>query len=111
MAMSILHRVTGCALYFGTLLVAAWLIAASMSREAFDCIAWLYGSWFGLLVIFGYTWALFHHMLGGIRHFVWDTGAGLEKHIATKLSTANLITSVVLTLIVWAFVLFARGGF
>ena len=26
-----------------------------------------------------FTWALIHHMLGGIRHLIWDTGAGLDK--------------------------------
>ena len=80
MVMSILHRITGGALYFGTLLVAWWLIAAASSAATFDFVNGLFGSWIGRLVLFGYTWALIHHMLGGIRHLIWDTGAGLEKH-------------------------------
>ncbi len=79
MTMSILHRITGGALYFGTLLVAWWLIAAATRKDYFDFVNWVYGSWLGRLVLFGYTWALMHHMLGGIRHLIWDTGAGLEK--------------------------------
>jgi succinate dehydrogenase / fumarate reductase cytochrome b subunit len=89
MMMSGVHRITGVALYAGTLLVAWWLDRASISQEYFDWVSWLWGTWFGQLVLFGYTWALMQHMLGGIRHFVWDTGAGLEKHTATKIAWAT----------------------
>jgi len=111
MTMSILHRVTGGALYFGTLLVAWWLIAAATSEHYFDFVSWLYGSWFGRLVLLGYTWALMHHMLGGLRHLVWDTGAGLEKHTASKIGWATLAGSVVLTILIWVAGYAARGGF
>lgn len=111
MTTSILHRITGGALYFGTLLVAWWLIAAATSEEYFNFVSWLYGSWFGLIVLFGYTWALMLHLLGGIRHLIWDTGTGLEKHTASKIAWATLIGSVVLTLLVWIVGYAARGGF
>lgn len=111
MTMSILHRITGGALYFGTLLVAWWLIAAATSEEYFNFVSWLYGSWFGRLVLFGYTWALMHHMLGGLRHLVWDTGVGLEKHTASKIAWATLAGSVTLTILIWIAGYAARGGF
>lgn len=103
MTMSIMHRITGGALYVGTLLLAWWLVAAATSEEHFAFVDWLVGSWFGLLVLFGYTWALFHHMLGGVRHFIWDTGAGLEKQTASRLAWATLAGSLLLTAAVWAF--------
>src|ERR1044071_1443691 len=80
MTMSIVHRITGAALFFGTLLVAWWLLAAATSEDQFDIANAVFGSWIGRLVLLGYTWALMHHMMGGIRHLIWDTGAGLEKH-------------------------------
>ncbi|KXF79303.1 succinate dehydrogenase [Paramesorhizobium deserti] len=101
MTMSIVHRITGSALYFGTLLVALWLIAAATSEDAFNLVNGFFGSWFGRLVLFGYTWALLHHMLGGIRHLIWDTITGLEKHTASKMAWATVIGSVALTLLVW----------
>lgn len=101
MVMSVVHRGTGIALYFGTVLLAAWLIAAAMGEDAFDCVNWLFGSWLGLLVLFGYTWSLVHHLLGGIRHFVWDFGHGLEKHFTTKVAIALPIASVCLTVLLW----------
>ncbi|AZO26989.1 MULTISPECIES: succinate dehydrogenase, cytochrome b556 subunit [Mesorhizobium] len=111
MTMSIIHRITGGALYFGTLLVAAWLIAASTSQAAFDWVNWAFGSWLGRLILFGYTWALMHHMLGGLRHLVWDTGAGLEKTTASKIAWATLAGSVLLTLLIWIAGYMARGAF
>lgn len=110
MTMSIIHRITGGALYFGTLLVAAWLIAAASSQAAFDWVSWAFGSWLGRLVLFGYTWALMHHMLGGLRHLVWDTGAGLEKHTASKIAWATLAGSIALTLLIWIAGFMARGA-
>jgi succinate dehydrogenase / fumarate reductase cytochrome b subunit len=109
MTMSIIHRITGGALYFGTLLVAWWLIAAATSQSYFDFVNGIYGSWFGRLVLFGYTWALMHHMMGGIRHLVWDTGVGLEKRTASKIAWATLAGSVVLTLLIWVVGIMARG--
>ena len=110
MLMSIVHRITGAALYFGTLLVAAWLIAAATSPEWFDCVSWLYGSILGRLVLFGYTWALLHHLIGGIRHLGWDTGAGLDKQLSTKIAVAMPYVSVALTVLVWIVGYMARGA-
>lgn len=110
MTMSIVHRITGGALYFGTLLVAWWLTAAAGPQSYFDFVNGIFGSWFGQLVLLGYTWALMHHMLGGIRHFVWDTGAGLEKHTASKIAWATLVGSVILTILIWVVGCMVRGG-
>ena len=103
MTVSILHRITGGALYVGTALVAVWLVAAATSQTAFDAVHGFVTSWFGLLVLFGFTWALFMHLLGGLRHLVWDTGAGLEKRTASRLSWVSIFASIVLTLALWAF--------
>ncbi|MBS3647877.1 succinate dehydrogenase, cytochrome b556 subunit [Pseudaminobacter sp. 19-2017] len=102
MTMSILHRVTGGTLYVGALLVAWWLIAAATSERYFAFVDRIVGSWFGLLVLFGFTLALFVHMLGGVRHLIWDTGTGLEKHNASMLAWATLVGAVLLTIVVWA---------
>lgn len=111
MAISIIHRITGGALYFGTLLIAAWLIAAATSESAFNTVNAVYSSWFGKLVLFGYTWALVHHMAGGVRHLFWDMGKGFEKHTATKSAWAVVIASVALTILIWAGALVLKGGF
>ena len=101
MVMSILHRITGAALYFGTLLVAWWLVSAATGVAYFDFVNGFFSSFFGRLILFGYTWALMHHMLGGLRHFMWDLGYGFEKNFATKMAYATLAGSIALTILIW----------
>jgi len=110
MAMSVAHRITGAALYFGILLFALWLFAAAGSKEQFDFVNALFGSILGRIVIFGYTWVLIHHMLGGIRHLIWDTTHGLEKHTSRQMAIATLVGSIVLTLVIWIAAWVIRGG-
>lgn len=101
MMMSIVHRITGGALYVGTILVAWWLIAAASGPDYFEWVNGFFGSWLGILILFGYTWALIHHMLGGLRHFAWDLGHLFDKHTSTKLAYATIIGSAALTLVIW----------
>tara|TARA_R110002012_G_scaffold27229_4_gene87505 strand:- start:3253 stop:3690 length:438 start_codon:yes stop_codon:yes gene_type:complete len=101
MVMSIMHRFTGMALYAGTLLVAWWLVAAASGEATFDWVNGIFGSILGRLVLFGYTWALMHHMLGGIRHFIWDTGRGFDPATSTKMAWATLVGSITLTILIW----------
>lgn len=102
MAMSIIHRATGIANYAGTVLLVAWLAAAAIGPEALALANGVFASWFGQLVLLGYTWSLFHHMLGGLRHFVWDSGNGLDYPGREWLVRINLAGSILLTLLCWA---------
>lgn len=105
MVMSILHRITGAALFFGTLLLVIFLVALASGKASFESVQGIYGSFLGKLVLFGYTWALFQHMLGGLRHLVWDTGAMLDREMRMKLGWATGICGAGLTALVWFFVL------
>lgn len=101
MLMSILHRITGAGLYFGMALVAWWLVAVASGPSYYDFVTGLFGSIIGYLLLFGFTWALIHHMLGGLRHFLMDTGRGMEPGLRDKLALAQIVGSVVLTVVVW----------
>lgn len=108
MAMSVVHRVTGVGLYAGTVLIVAWLAALAAGPGPYECARWLMTSIIGKLVLFAYTWALFHHMLGGVRHFIWDTGAGFERNTRMALAKFTLVGSVVLTIAFWVIVTLVR---
>ena len=108
MVSSIMHRITGAALYFGTLLVAWWLVSIASGENYYDAASTVFGSIIGRIVLLGYTWALIHHMLGGLRHFMWDFGYGFEKHFSTKMAKAQFIVSPVLTILVWIIGYLAR---
>jgi succinate dehydrogenase / fumarate reductase cytochrome b subunit len=108
MMMSIMHRITGMALYAGTLLLAWWLIAASTDARAFDTANTILTSILGQIVLLGFTWALFHHLLGGVRHFIWDTGRGMDHPEREYLAQATLIGGFVLTAVVWVIAYMVR---
>jgi succinate dehydrogenase / fumarate reductase, cytochrome b subunit len=109
--MSIIHRMTGAALYFGTLLLAWWLLAAAQGEKHYAVFNSVISHPIGKFVLFGYTWALIHHMLGGIRHLYWDTGRGFAVSSINKLSWLTLLGSISLTLAVWGVGLLLRGAF
>lgn len=107
MAMSVLHRATGIALYGGALVMVWWVMAAASGPGAYAYFTAVAGSWFGVLVLIGLTWVLMHHTMGGIRHLVWDMGYALDREGRFLWARGSLIASVVLTVLVWA-VIFAR---
>lgn len=102
MMMSIVHRLTGVALYLGTLLVAWWLVATAVGADAYAFYQAVAGSLFGRIVLIGFTWALLHHMLGGIRHLIWDAGYGFDLPRVEWLARATLTCSVLGTVLVWS---------
>jgi succinate dehydrogenase / fumarate reductase cytochrome b subunit len=110
MAMSIVHRITGGALYVGSLLLAWWLLAAASGPNAYATFQSVASSFIGRIVLFGYTWALIHHMLGGVRHLVWDTGHGFGPAEREWLARANLAGSIVLTIVLWIVGGYLMGG-
>lgn len=110
MMMSIVHRITGAGLYFGMPLLAWWLIAAASGPNAYANFEWFIGSFIGRVVLFGFTWALLHHLLGGIRHLIWDTGHGFEPAERERLALATIVGSIALTLLVWVIGYLAMGG-
>ena len=98
---SILHRITGVGLGVGTLLLTWWLVAAATSAEAFGTVQGFIGSPIGLLLLFGWTLALFFHLCNGIRHLAWDVGVGFEKTEYHATGWAVVIASGALTVLVW----------
>ena len=107
--MSILHRITGIGLVLGVIGLVWWLSAAAISDVYFALVQGFFYGWFGRLMLFGMSWALIHHMLGGFRHFVWDAGHGFALNKVEWLVRANIIGSVVLTLALWAVAYWVRG--
>ena len=101
MVTSIAHRATGILLAVGSVVLAIWLIAAGSGPDAFASVNGFAASWFGQLLMFGWSFALFFHLCNGIRHLVWDTGIGLELETARLSGFVAIGVAVALTLIVW----------
>lgn len=101
MALSILHRITGVALGVGSLLLVYWLTAAATGPEAYARAQGFIGSWLGLLLLFGFSLALFYHLANGIRHLFWDAGRGFELKTAYASGLTVVAAAVVLTGFAW----------
>jgi len=110
MMMSIAHRISGAALAAGFLLLAWWLAAISLGAEQFAHVSSFFASIPGRALLFLFSWALIHHMLGGIRHLIWDTGHGFGPAEREWLAAANLAGSIALTVLLWFIGGFLMGG-
>lgn len=99
MAMSILHRGTGLALAGGTIFLVWWLVAAASGDQAFAAANWFFGSWLGLIFLFGWCFSFFYHLCNGIRHLAWDAGYGFEIPTAYASGYVVMAATVVLTLV------------
>lgn len=106
--LSISHRASGIVSSVGACLLVFVLAKAAGGPESFSGAYGLLSSWFGYLVLFGFTLALFFHFCNGIRHLFWDIGIGFELETADKSARFALIAAGVLTVLTWI-VAFAAG--
>lgn len=108
MAASITHRATGVALYSGTLLLAFWAFAVSRGEAFYGPVSRFLASPIGVLILFGYAWALIFHALNGLRHLYWDTGRGFDVNTARLTAIATFAASLLLAIAIVAAGLSAR---
>ena len=106
MAASIFHRVSGGALTVAGLAVLTWwLLAMASGGDAYGDFMAIAGTWVGLVVLIGLTWAFFQHLLSGIRHLIMDTGENFELGGNKTSAIATFVGAIVLTAAVWFYVL------
>jgi succinate dehydrogenase / fumarate reductase cytochrome b subunit len=99
--LSILHRATGIAISVGTLLLVWWLVAAASGEGAYAAVSGFLRSPVGLVLLFGWTAALWYHFCAGIRHLVWDAGWGYELPQVHRTGWAVVIATAALTILTW----------
>ena len=95
---SILVRITGNALIVAALLVVWWFVAAAAGPEAFAIANGFVTSWFGDLVMTLSLLGLWYHLLGGLRHLVWDSGRMLDVDKSEMAAQMMVVLSVLLTI-------------
>lgn len=110
MVSSILHRATGLALAAGTVLVVSGLLMLAAGEHSFDQFKSIIGSPLGRLMLVGWSWALFYHLCNGIRHLIQDAGVGYGIPQFVRSSWLSVGASILLTLLVWAYVLMAGAA-
>ena len=96
---SILIRITGNALILSVFLIVCWLFSAATSPQYFTVIDSFMNSWFGTLILISSLWAVWYHLLGGLRHLIWDRAIGLDLKTAEYLGWSVVFGSFLLTII------------
>jgi len=110
MATSILHRATGIFLSVGALIIAGGLLALMMGPESWTCFTDHAGAWYGKLFLFAWTWSFAYHLCNGIRHIAQDFAIGFSIAAFVRNSWLSVIGSLLITAIVWAWVLVSGGA-
>lgn len=109
--LSITHRLTGASLAVGALMLTYWLTSAAYGPEAFARAQEFLGSWLGLVLLFGWTFALYFHLCNGVRHLAWDAGWGFDLPRLRASGLVVLIVSVLLTGVTWVAGFAVAGGY
>ena len=103
--LSILHRVSGAALFL-LLPVLLWLLQSSLaSPETFAGVKGIVGHPLAKIVLLGLIWFYMHHFCAGIRYLLLDLDKGVELEAARRSSKIVFAVSIALTLIIGAKVL------
>lgn len=104
MVTSISHRFSGILLSVGSVVLAAWVIAAAMGEGAFAAVNGHLAAWYGRVLLFAWSFALFYHLCNGIRHLIWDAGWCLERQTAYVAGWIAIGSAAALTVIAWLLV-------
>ncbi len=107
--LSITHRMMGIVLTFGALLLVYMLNAAMYGEEAYATAQMILGSWLGRIVLLGVVFALWYHLVNGLRHLYWDTGRGLELEQLRVSGMVMLAVAGGMTLLTFVLA-YAAGG-
>jgi len=108
--LSILHRMTGFALATGAFLFSIWITSAVVSQDCYDALMAILCSWFGILVLAGYSFCFYYHLCNGIRHLGWDIGKGFGKDTAVKTGITVVICASLLTVLSWVIIFNNMNG-
>ena len=108
--LSILHRITGVVLAFGAVMFVLWVVALANGPERYTLLVEVLASPIGLILLAGWTFAMFYHLCNGIRHLFWDAGVGFELPQAKTSGWLVVAASTTLTLAVWIGALLAGAA-
>lgn len=99
--LSITHRITGVLLIIGSVMVAAWIIAAAMGEDYYNIAMGWAQSQTGKYILIGWSAALYYHMLSGVRHMIMDTGRMISKCGAAASGWLIILGVIALTGLTW----------
>jgi len=101
--MSITHRISGVVLSSGSLLLALWLMLLASGETGFATAQMVLSHPLGMLVMAGYSAALFYHGCNGVRHLFWDMGKGLTIEAVYRSGKLTITLAIALFFVFWLY--------
>jgi succinate dehydrogenase / fumarate reductase cytochrome b subunit len=99
--MSMMHRISGFILYLGSFLFLVWYLSIFFGQDAYSFVNQLFSLSIVKLALFLFTWIFFHHLFGGIRHFIWDVGLGFDLNSIEWLARLTILFSFISASLLW----------
>lgn len=99
--LSILHRISGVALYIGLILLVVFLYVVAYFPKDYASLHQCLSSAAGKTLLFGWTLAFYYHLFNGIRHLYWDMGKGFDLASVNRTGWMAVILSVLSSIITW----------
>src|SRR4051812_6686094 len=106
---SFLNRLTGIALTVGLIPLVYWLMALANGPQAYSEAAVVLANPVFKLIYVGLVFSFSYHLMGGIRHLVWDTGRGLERRQAQQSAWIVVGAAILLTVLLLIALTIHRG--
>ena len=101
MIMSMMHRISGFILYLGSFLFLVWYLSIFFGQDVYNYVNQLFSLSIVKLALFLFTWIFFHHLFGGIRHFIWDIGLGFDLNSIEWLARLTILFSFISASLLW----------
>ena len=95
---SIVHRVTGIALFVGVAILMYFFELSLTSEEGFNTAKECLSGFFAKFIIWGIVSALLYHLVAGVKHLLMDVGVGETLEGGVLGSKVVIVVSVVLIL-------------
>lgn len=101
--LSITHRMTSIINLMGMMFFALWIFMLFLGEDIYNYFQIFSATVIGKFIFVGITWSFSYHLLNGIRHLFWDMGYGYEIKTANLSGILVLLSSFILTFLVWVF--------
>lgn len=95
MFVSIIHRLTGVAMYFGAFLITGWVVALASGPDAYAFAETAINHPIGQVILFLWAMAVMFHLVNGVKYLLWDGPKfGFSPNVANRFAIFNLAFSV-----------------
>ena len=99
--LSIIHRITGFGLSIGSILIVICIFFIAMGEKYFNIIYFFLGTFLGRVILLIWSFAIFYHLINGIRYLIWSIGYGMNPRNVSITGYLVIVFSFISTIFIW----------